>query len=47
MEEAPEMKEEPRDSDIEIGCVSANRDAENEEPPFMFVEVKSEMEVCS
>jgi hypothetical protein len=47
MEEAPAVKEEPQDAYSEMGCLSANTVAEEEATPFTFVEVKSEVEVCS
>jgi hypothetical protein len=47
MEEAPAVKEEPQDSDSEVACMSANSVAVEVEDPLHFVELKSELEVCS
>jgi hypothetical protein len=47
MEEAPAVKEEPQDLESEVACMSANSVAEEDEDPLRFVELKSELEVCS
>jgi len=47
MEEAPAVKEEPQDSNSEVECMSANSVAVEVEDPLHFVELKSELEVCS
>jgi len=47
MEEAPAVKEEAQDSDSEVACMSANGVAVKVEDPLHFVELKSELEVCS
>lgn len=47
MEEALAVKKEPQDSDSEVACMSANSVAVEVEDPLRFVELKSELEVCS
>lgn len=47
MEEAPAVKEEPQDSESAVTCMSANSVAVEVEDPLHFVELKSELEVCS
>jgi hypothetical protein len=46
MEEASTVKEEPQASDSEVACMSADNVAEDDDP-LTFVELKSELEVCS
>lgn len=47
MEEAPAVKEEPQDSESAVTCMSANSVAVEVEDSLHFVELKSELEVCS
>jgi hypothetical protein len=47
MEEAPAVKEEPQDSDSGVACMSTNNVAVEVKVPIHFLELKSELEVCS